>query len=655
MQKRYKKLIACALVLLLGLTCAVSPVYATEETSTNTETVELQEIDETAVPISGTEGTKVEGGTDTEESETEETTDTEKNETEETTDTEKSETEETTDTEESETEETTDTENSEEEAITATEKVTENQNTKTENQISLFSAPQRAVPMANNEPVNINNADDLIDFATKINNGTYSADTNAILTDNIDMSGKTYTPIGALGADNEYSGTFDGNGFEVQNLKISLTINCAGLFGIVDGATIKNVGVTGEIKTTGLFAGGIVAYAYNNPTIENCWNKASITASGYYTGGIAGYFEGTITNCYNTGTVTAEVQVGGIAGYIKGTITNCYNTGKITANNSYAGGIAGRSYSSNSTITNCYNTGTVSSYYDSPGGIVGKNSGTITNCYYLSDSSSSAGGGISKMETEFKSGEVTWLLNGSTSEGVWKQTLGEDDYPNFTGLVVYYDSNYYNVIPAPKPEFTTSLTASSITVTLANYTADYGDTQYSLNGSDWQVSNVFDNLKANQSYTVYVKYAGTGNYLESDTAEKSVTTASASYTISIPSTPLTAGETNSGITISADTSESFDLGYGGKVIVNVKNGENVSSDGKLTLTRNGATNTITSTLLVNGSEFTNIENPIITFTMSDYNLPDKKVIISFAKPTETNIPAGDYKGTVTFEVSYSED
>lgn len=643
MQKRYKKLTACALVLLLGLTCVVSPVYATGENGTNTETGGLQEIDETAVPISDTEGTNAEGGTDTEESETEKTTD--------------------------------------------TEEVTENQNTKTENPVSLFSTASTVVPLATEDtsPIEISNADDLIDFATKINNGTYSADTNAILTDNIDMSGKTYTPIGALGTDYKYSGTFNGNGYEVQNLKISSSSNCAGLFGRTDGATIKNVGVTGEIETTGIFAGGIVAYVYNNLTIENCWNKASITAGGY-TGGIAGYAPyntATIKKCYNTGTVTANTAngsfAGGIAGYTSGTITNCYNTGTVTASNSYAGGITGRSYSSNSTITNCYNIGTVSSVYESggivarnsgaitnchntgavtasngyAGGIVGNNltNGTITNCYYLSGSSNSAGGGTLKTETEFKSGEVTWLLNGSTSEGVWKQTLGGDDYPNFTGLVVYYDSNYYNVIPAPKPEFTTRLTASSITVTLTNYTADYGDTQYSLNGSDWQASNVFDNLKANQSYTVYVKYAGTGKYLESDTTEKSVTTDSASYTISIPS-KLTAGGDSD--TISVDTSKSFDLGYGGKVTVKIKN-DGAVTDGKLTLTRNGATNTITSALFVNGSAFTDITQPIITFTMSDYNSSDKKATISFAKPEETNIPAGDYKGTVTFEVSYSED
>lgn len=614
----------------------MSPVYATEETGTNTETGELQEIDETAVPISDTEGTNVEGGTDTEESETEKTTDTE----------------------ESKKEETTDTENGEEKEITDTEEVTENQNTKTENPVSLFSTASTVVPLATEDTstIEIGNADGLIAFATNINSGELPANTNAILTDNIDMSGKTYTPIGALGTDYKYSGTFDGNGYEVQNLKISSSSNCAGLFGRTDGATIKNVGVTGEIETTGNYAGGIVAYVYNNLAIENCWNKADI--AGYYNiGGIVGYaaYGGvTIKNCYNTGTVTANCNAGGIAGYIKGTITNCYNTGTVTASNSFAGGITGRSYGSDSTITNCYNIGTVSSYYDSPGGIVGKNSGTITNCYYLSGSSSSDGGGTLKTETEFKSGEVTWLLNGSTSEGVWKQTLEENDYPNFTGLVVYCDSNYYNVIPAPKPEFTTSLTASSITVTLTKYTADYGKAQYSLDGSEWQASNVFDNLKANQSYTVYVKYAGAGKYLESDTAEKSVTTDSASYTITIPSTTLTAGESNSSITISADTSNSFDLGYGGKVTVKIKN-DGAVTDGKLTLTRNEATNTITSALLVNGSAFTDITQPIITFTTSNYNLPDTKATISFAKPTETNIPAGDYKGTITFEVSYSED
>ena len=75
-----------------------------------------------------------------------------------------------------------------------------------------------------------------------------------------------------------------------------------------------------------------------------------------------------------------------MAGYNNGgTITNCYNTGSISGsgNNAYVGGVAG--YNNGGTITNCYNTGSISgSGYNNAkvGGVAGNNNGTITNCYY---------------------------------------------------------------------------------------------------------------------------------------------------------------------------------------------------------------------------------------------------------------------------------
>ena len=78
----------------------------------------------------------------------------------------------------------------------------------------------------------------------------------------------------------------------------------------------------------------------------------------------------------------------------------------------------------------------------------------------------------------------------------------------------------------------------------------------------------------------------------------------------------------------------------------------MDNDGKLTLTRQNDTgkHTITSALLVNNTALGNLNNHVAAFTM-DNKTP---VSVSFAKPTETNIPAGTYNGTIIFEVSYSE-
>ena len=108
--------------------------------------------------------------------------------------------------------------------------------------------------------------------------------------------------------------------------------------------------------------------------------------TGSYSGGIAGRNnEGTIINCYNTGTVTGTENSGGIAGLNSGgTITNCYNTGDVTGSGiGDSGGIAGSNSNRSKvgTIINCYNTGTVTGNMGSGGITANNNEGTITNCY----------------------------------------------------------------------------------------------------------------------------------------------------------------------------------------------------------------------------------------------------------------------------------
>lgn len=221
-------------------------------------------------------------------------------------------------------------------------------------------------------------------------------------------------------------------------------------------------------------------------------------------------------------------DAGGIAGYIiDGTIENCWNKGNVTATY-YAGGIIAVSVA---TVKNCYNSGTITAFGNYCGGISGINYGSISNCYYLESLAYTASDGTSKKTDAFQSGEVTWLLNGNSSDGVWKQTLGTDTYPNFTGLAVVYNSEeqkYYN--KSPKPVFTTSQTTSSITLNLSNYNLAYGTVQYSLDAgttwNDFEITGEYTitDLNVGTDYTVYVRYAGQGIYLESNTEEINVET-----------------------------------------------------------------------------------------------------------------------------------
>lgn len=131
--------------------------------------------------------------------------------------------------------------------------------------------------------------------------------------------------------------------------------------------------------------------------------------TGYiYSGGIAGDNQGgLITNCTNTGVVTAadgtiENNAGGIAGRNSGTITGCGNSGDIQATGNgrgtHAGGIAGQG--SGGRIENCRNFGSCSiiasgdseELYNA-GGIVGWNGKRVTNCVNLTSGDVKASGG----------------------------------------------------------------------------------------------------------------------------------------------------------------------------------------------------------------------------------------------------------------------
>lgn len=243
-----------------------------------------------------------------------------------------------------------------------------------------------------------------------------------------------------------YAGTFDGAGHTIQGVYCNSYRGASGLFGYIDGATIRGVRVTGHFNADRAeYAGCIVAFAQNS-RITGCVSTASINgdhSSQSATGGIVGIAEsntqvsdcinyGTvkciisesnatnaggivgwladssnITNCSNFGTVigltygsyTPSIYVGGIVGFAwTKSISDCYNAGAVRINEQgnssatqVAGGIAGFAGFNDTNpvqISNCYNVGSVTAANANAmlGGIVGwsdYDSVAITNCYYL--------------------------------------------------------------------------------------------------------------------------------------------------------------------------------------------------------------------------------------------------------------------------------
>ena len=303
----------------------------------------------------------------------------------------------------------------------------------------------------------------------------------------------SWTPIGSK----KYQGTFDGNGKTIRNLFISSTSNEIGFFGCAADCRIKNITFdNAKVKGNDNCSTGILAGYAGSCVIENIKTTESCSVEGKEeTGGIAGRANGNISNCENHAIVNGSYYVGGIVGICfdsGNSITSCANYGEITGTEHFVGGIIG--YFGEGSLQNSVNNGNISGNARI-GNLIGFANicninnvlgiGNITanhaDCNglivgYIADASSSASGILAynssakmtiggteltgdavvaigsgsltypdgKNEADvvkaftpeqLKSGEVAYLLNGSTSvptEGstlAWNQKLGTNAYP----------------------------------------------------------------------------------------------------------------------------------------------------------------------------------------------------------------------------------
>ena len=208
-------------------------------------------------------------------------------------------------------------------------------------------------------------------------------DDNVILTENIRLP-DNWTPAGngtrngpSITGDS-YTGTFDGNGKTISNVKNSL-------FGVVTG-TVKNVKLVADIDNTRSDSVGAVARILKGGTISD------VTVSG---------------------SVRGEEAVGGVVGRVlaEGTVSNCTNSATVesTSGSDAAGGIVGKAYytvtGKEMNIIGCKNTGTINGKY-AAGGIVGFSAANVKNCenggaITMTGTNASAVGGIIGEQTNY--------------------------------------------------------------------------------------------------------------------------------------------------------------------------------------------------------------------------------------------------------------
>ena len=419
---------------------------------------------------------------------------------------------------------------------------------------------------------------DLEGFRDAVNGGQYSL--NAVQTADIDFGmtsegwdGSWQVPIGTTDA-KAYTGIYDGQGYTISNFLIYYhnsddvteklkTYEGLGLFGVIKGATLKNIHITcakenkfegnpsGEkVKGCGILCGQMQdatliedcsveggAYvstasnaailcgndnniAANKSTINRCWVSGTLRIGRTENfSGILGYaYNVSITNSYNLGTLNVvrdyKVNAGGIVGYGNASgetrvlnIQNSYNYGAVTD---------GRAAASQAT------TATVA-----VGAIGCVKAGITSNLYYLTGSCTKANGSSATLNVAEKSAEEFKSL--ATSLG--DEFVDGTDYPVLVKLTpaLAFETSKFEVIAEAKSSIENSL----VDLVEGAY-PNFGTLTYSMTGD--AIGTLVDgtanvNLNgATGTATITASVAGSNYYKE----------AVASYTITVkePPTPI---------------------------------------------------------------------------------------------------------------------
>lgn len=221
------------------------------------------------------------------------------------------------------------------------------------------------------DPYQINSANDLASLAYKANNGM-DTKYHYVLNTNIDLNNINFPGIGNVMFEKTFNGVFNGNGYVITNLYISVSdSNCYGLFGHIKNGKVLNLDVTNanvvgssydeiyvgviagfvdnsEISSSSasgyidieyhgyqsLTIGGLASYVMNNSKINNVFTDISINVNIINNqvsnkptatiGGLAGFiYDSSIEYGYTKGSINVDsnddfINVAGIAGFGSG-------------------------------------------------------------------------------------------------------------------------------------------------------------------------------------------------------------------------------------------------------------------------------------------------------------------------------------------------
>ncbi|MHC4532585.1 MAG: GLUG motif-containing protein, partial [Planctomycetota bacterium] len=290
-----------------------------------------------------------------------------------------------------------------------------------------------------------------------------------------------------------FGGVLNCYGKKISNFTFtSIEQDIVGLFGYVDGATIKNLGLINPNVDAGMgIAVGSLAGHLESGLIDTCYVKGgsvsgnewvggltgsnqyatltkcftkdiNISGTEDYIGGLIGGSVGRITQCYSSGcNVSGRAAIGGLVGANGGEIYDCYATDSLIGTRYQVGGLVGlQGYIYYGTIANCYATCNVLGF-QYVGGLVGENEfGTITSSFWDTQTSRqpTSDGGTGKTTAQMQMAstftDIGWDFLGEIENGIediWRIDEGQD-YPRLNWQFVIYDFNDHEpALPPPEP------------------------------------------------------------------------------------------------------------------------------------------------------------------------------------------------------------
>ena len=196
------------------------------------------------------------------------------------------------------------------------------------------SLPQPALAQA---AIPIASATDLAkignDAAYPLNGHYVQIQDIAFTSSDYSSASKGWMPIGSQTA--PFTGVYDGQNHQIRNVMSKGTFGSSGetgLFGVVKGATIQNLGIVDSTFSNSTYLASFSGKAYD-ATFINCY--ANNTVDGKNTAaGLVAHGENTcFRQCFNMGGISGSNDIGGIVGVLKsGSIDTCFNAGSITSN-----------------------------------------------------------------------------------------------------------------------------------------------------------------------------------------------------------------------------------------------------------------------------------------------------------------------------------